>query len=920
MEKLFLLIFTILLSYSINAGELRPCMNHYSNSYQEELDMIAGEGDQLYVAGSAGIYCLENIYVNWQKIMLLKENKRNFSFFRSPDYTIYFTNNNTLFRIDKSTRRVEVVFATATPIKKMFFEEDRIILMEERQFNIVDLSFNLLQRIDLKEFLQNKSTFYQGIPFLSYSRTEGFLISHQVQLGMEDYYYVHNSKDNGKTWVTQPLYNGTSKEISFATNLSENIIMYILGDGSDTVWYDLKNNREINTVDIKLSNTGDSKKGIKFSEVGNLLACLDNNDISNVHFSSDRGQTWKKINIATEQSISQSGILYLRFEKRMIDAYFYNNKTSLSIPFPFATSEEFTSDFNTVFEVNNRLWTSLRDNNAGILKSEDRGLNWFNFTVPYDYGRPNSFFVDTNENIYYTSSVGLVTADAYGNFQALDSFFTRDIVKMTNIIGKIDDYLVLSKKVADNDYKIYKYYLNSNFLEDVGINYATINLYQDKCLISNPDNLGQLQVYNKDFVLEKTYQTDTDTEIIKAVMDSNQEIYVSTNLGLLKASKSSNELKVFGGISDSVVSMFLTEKDSLYVLTYSGKDLYTLNDSRDNLVPCYSNYDWDSELIQYVGKNQFVLTRKHDPWYATMKCGYLSEQEILEINLDASNSSHYVMKDSGADLHISSNSDNYTVHLKQKYGLLDTTFVSTEEKCTYHINSCEPNQVLTFEVSLTKDGYEPSITEFINFYYHDKYLNANIVPTFQNKYNQFHQGQTAKINFAILDTGSNRLAGTIYMSNNISNNPKEQVVTQGQEAEYQFDIPEDTKKGIYRVYYSGKSSSFGNIEERYTYFVVNHIQWESISEPNSIIKNAKVFPNPTANSAAVDFQMEEAGDLTCEIYDLSGKLIMSIPTEGYYAAGKANLSFDVSMLQSGQYMIFLTAKDKVTASKLIIER
>jgi hypothetical protein len=47
---------------------------------------------------------------------------------------------------------------------------------------------------------------------------------------------------------------------------------------------------------------------------------------------------------------------------------------------------------------------------------------------------------------------------------------------------------------------------------------------------------------------------------------------------------------------------------------------------------------------------------------------------------------------------------------------------------------------------------------------------------------------------------------------------------------------------------------------------------------------------------------------------------MSIPTEGYYAAGQANLSLDVSMLQSGQYMIFLKAKDKVTASKLIIER
>ncbi len=403
-------------------------------------------------------------------------------------------------------------------------------------------------------------------------------------------------------------------------------------------------------------------------------------------------------------------------------------------------------------------------------------------------------------------------------------------------------------------------------------------------------------------------------------MDSKQEIYASTYSGLFKASKSSTELKAFGGISDYVVSMFLSEKDSLYVLTYNGKDLYTLNNSRDNVVSCYSNYDWYFGLLKYVGKNQFVLTHSHAPMGAIMKCGYLSNQETLDLNLEASNFSHYVMKDSGADLNISSNSDNYIVHLKQRYGVLDTTFVSTEHNCKYHINSYEPNQCLTFEVSLTKDGYEPSTTKYINFYYHDKYSNANIVTTFQNKYNQFYQGQTANINFAILDASNNRLAGTIYMSNNISNNPKEQVVTQGQEAEYQFDIPEDTKEGIYRIYYSGNSSSFGDIEERYTFFVVNNLKWESISEPNSIIKNAKVFPNPTANSATVDFEMEEAGDLTCEIYDLSGKRIMSIPTEGYYAAGQANLSFDVSMLQSGQYMIFLTAKDKVTASKLIIER
>jgi hypothetical protein len=138
--------------------------------------------------------------------------------------------------------------------------------------------------------------------------------------------------------------------------------------------------------------------------------------------------------------------------------------------------------------------------------------------------------------------------------------------------------------------------------------------------------------------------------------------------------------------------------------------------------------------------------------------------------------------------------------------------------------------------------------------------------------------------------------------------------------QYEFEIPSSSEYGIYKLSYSATTDNLGEVPESYLYFIIHGWIWDSVEEPNSIIKNAKVFPNPTANSATVDFEMEEAGDLTCEIYDLSGKFIMSIPTEGYYAAGQANLSLDVSMLQSGQYMIFLKAKDKVTASKLIIER
>ncbi len=83
--------------------------------------MIAGEGEQLYVAGTAGIFYLDKIDGNWRNIILFKENKYNFKFFRSTDYTIYFTNNNTLFRIDKSTKSIRSRLLNSYSNKKNVF-------------------------------------------------------------------------------------------------------------------------------------------------------------------------------------------------------------------------------------------------------------------------------------------------------------------------------------------------------------------------------------------------------------------------------------------------------------------------------------------------------------------------------------------------------------------------------------------------------------------------------------------------------------------------------------------------------------------------------------------------------------------------------------------------------------------------------
>lgn len=71
----------------------------------------------------------------------------------------------------------------------------------------------------------------------------------------------------------------------------------------------------------------------------------------------------------------------------------------------------------------------------------------------------------------------------------------------------------------------------------------------------------------------------------------------------------------------------------------------------------------------------------------------------------------------------------------------------------------------------------------------------------------------------------------------------------------------------------------------------------------------KIYPNPV-NNGILNFQTTEAHDLNIEIFDITGKRVLSGKT--------TNKSFDVSSLKAGMYLIKVKENDNIFTQKIII--
>ncbi|MEE9457601.1 MAG: T9SS type A sorting domain-containing protein [bacterium] len=94
------------------------------------------------------------------------------------------------------------------------------------------------------------------------------------------------------------------------------------------------------------------------------------------------------------------------------------------------------------------------------------------------------------------------------------------------------------------------------------------------------------------------------------------------------------------------------------------------------------------------------------------------------------------------------------------------------------------------------------------------------------------------------------------------------------------------------------------------------VKGEGKTKPLSF-RLAQNFPNPARETTTIAFTLAEAGDVTLEVFDLSGRKVATV-AEGHRRVGENEATLDASTLAAGVYIYRLRAGDKVAAKRLAV--
>lgn len=92
----------------------------------------------------------------------------------------------------------------------------------------------------------------------------------------------------------------------------------------------------------------------------------------------------------------------------------------------------------------------------------------------------------------------------------------------------------------------------------------------------------------------------------------------------------------------------------------------------------------------------------------------------------------------------------------------------------------------------------------------------------------------------------------------------------------------------------------------------------TLSVPNIALASAlRVFPNPVkAGETDVYLQIEEPAEISVQVYDLNGKLLVS---KDYGKCESGVIAIPISSLQPGNYLLNINKDGKSDVAKLIIK-
>lgn len=94
--------------------------------------------------------------------------------------------------------------------------------------------------------------------------------------------------------------------------------------------------------------------------------------------------------------------------------------------------------------------------------------------------------------------------------------------------------------------------------------------------------------------------------------------------------------------------------------------------------------------------------------------------------------------------------------------------------------------------------------------------------------------------------------------------------------------------------------------------------WSSIADVENPFKLSKAFPNPTTGNSVVNLDVENAGDVTVQITNITGQTVYNADM-GEMSAGQAQIELPVAGYEAGIYIYTITVDGAALTGRLVVE-
>ncbi|MCK5741269.1 MAG: T9SS type A sorting domain-containing protein [Chlorobi bacterium] len=93
---------------------------------------------------------------------------------------------------------------------------------------------------------------------------------------------------------------------------------------------------------------------------------------------------------------------------------------------------------------------------------------------------------------------------------------------------------------------------------------------------------------------------------------------------------------------------------------------------------------------------------------------------------------------------------------------------------------------------------------------------------------------------------------------------------------------------------------------------IPNLRKATVSNTPVALEEAKIYPNPFADDALLTFNMTKPGDVSVDIYDLTGKKMISV-AEDYFQSGRIEIPLKITNLNTGCYICLLRINGEVSS-------